>query len=392
MLIDFFFELRKAGFRVSLTEFLTLMEALDKRLVVCSVEEFYFLARGIMVKDEALFDRFDQVFGSYFKGVQSVGGELEADIPEEWLRAMAERTLTAEEKAQIEALGGWDKLMETLRERLEEQKERHEGGSKWIGTRGTSPFGAYGYNPEGVRIGQHASRHRRAVKVWDKREYRNLDSSRELGTRNIKVALRRLRQFARQGAEDVLDMDDTIRSTARNAGYLDLKMVPERHNTVKVLIFFDVGGSMDDHVRVCEELFSAASTEFKHMEYFYFHNFIYEALWKDSRRRHQQIIPTLEALHTYGSDYKVIFVGDATMSPYEILYPGAAVEHWNEEPGATWMQRVKDVFPKLIWLNPEPRQSWGYTPSIKIIRELIDDRMYPLTVEGLEQGIKHLTR
>ncbi|MEX0732806.1 MAG: VWA domain-containing protein [Aquisalimonadaceae bacterium] len=392
MLIDFFFELRKAGLKVSLTEFLTLMEGLDKRLAVCSVEEFYFLARGIMVKDETLFDRFDQVFGNYFSGIQSLGEDLKTDIPEEWLRAIAERTLTEDEKARIEALGGWDKLMETLRQRLDEQKKRHEGGSKWIGTRGTSPFGAYGYNPEGVRIGQHESRHRRAVKVWDKREFRNLDSSRELGTRNIKVALRRLRQFARQGAEDVLDMDDTIRSTARNAGYLDLKMVPERHNAVKVLIFFDVGGSMDDHVRVCEELFSAARTEFKHMEYFYFHNFIYEALWKDSRRRHQQIMATLDLLHTYGSDYKVIFVGDATMSPYEILYPGAAVEHWNEEAGTTWMQRLMEVFPKLIWLNPEPVYRWDHTASIKIIRELIGDRMYPLTVEGLEQGIKYLTR
>ncbi len=392
MLIDFFYELRKAGLKVTVTEFLVLLEALEQRVAVCSVEDFYYLARGALIKDETQFDRFDQVFGSYFKGLELLGEDLVTEIPEEWLRSLAERMLTEEEKAQIEALGGWDKLMETLKKRLEEQEKRHEGGNKWIGTRGTSPFGADGYNPEGVRIGQKESRHRRAVKVWDKREFRNLDSSREIGTRNIKVALRRLRQFARQGAAEMLDMDDTIRSTARNAGYLDLKMVPERHNAVKVLIFFDVGGSMDDHVRVCEELFSAARVEFKHMEYFYFHNCLYETVWRDSRRRHSETIPTLDVLHTYGPDYKVIFVGDATMSPYEIIYPGASVEHWNEEAGSVWLERVKATWPKIAWLNPEPEQRWGYTQSIQIIRELMGNHMYPLTLEGLEQGMRHLSK
>lgn len=396
MLIEFFFELRRGGFKVTLTEFLTLMEALQKRLAVCSVEDFYYLARGILVKDETLFDRFDTIFGNYFKGIETVfggdGEDIRAEIPEEWLRLQAERLLSEEEKAKIEALGGWEKLMETLRKRLEEQKGRHQGGNKWIGTAGTSPFGAYGYNPEGVRIGQHESRHRRAVKVWDRREYRNLDSTREIGIRNMKVALRRLRQFAREGAAEVLDMEDTIRSTARNAGQLDLKMVPERHNAVKVLLFFDVGGSMDDHVRVCEELFSAARSEFKHMEYFYFHNFIYEGVWKDSRRRYGEVTPTMELLNTYGPDYKVIFVGDATMSPYEILQPGGAIEHYNPEPGAVWIRRILDNYPKAIWLNPEPEQYWPHTASIRIIRELMDDRMFPLTLEGLESGIRYLSR
>lgn len=393
MLIDFFFELRKAGLKVTLTEYLTLMEALDKRLAVCSVDDFYFLARGILVKDETLFDRFDQVFGNYFNGIENIfAEEVEGEIPEEWLRAMAERMLTEEEKAEIESLGGWDKLMETLKKRLEEQTDRHEGGSKWIGTGGTSPFGAYGYNPEGIRIGQEKSRHRRAVKVWDQRNYRNLDGSRELGTRTIKMALRRLRRFAREGAEEELDMDDTIRSTARNGGYLDLKMVPERHNAAKVLLFFDVGGSMDDHIRVCEELFSAAQMEFKHLEYFYFHNFLYEGVWKDSRRRFSEVTATWDLLHTYPSDYKIIFVGDATMSPYEILYPGASVEHWNEEAGATWMQRVLEQFPKAVWLNPEPESRWDYTASIKITREIMGERMYPLTLEGLDQAIEYLSK
>ncbi|MCH8503659.1 MAG: VWA domain-containing protein [Ectothiorhodospiraceae bacterium] len=392
MLIDFFYELRKAGLKVTVTEFLTLLEAMEQRIAVCSVEDFYYLSRAALIKDETQFDRFDQVFGHYFKGLEVLSEDPAAEIPEEWLRALAERMLTEEEKAQIESLGGWDKLMETLRKRLEEQQERHEGGNKWIGTGGTSPFGANGYNPEGVRIGQKESRHRRAVKVWDKREFRNLDSSREIGTRNIKVSLRRLRQFARQGAADVLDLDDTIRSTARNAGHLDLKLVPERHNAVKVLLFFDVGGSMDDHIRVCEELFSAARMEFKHMEYFYFHNCLYETVWKDSRRRHQETIPTLDVLHTYGPDYKVIFVGDATMSPYEIVYPGASVEHWNEEAGAVWIERVRATWPKVIWLNPEPQQRWGYTHSIQIVRDLVGDKMYPLTLEGLEEGMRFLSR
>ncbi len=392
MLIDFFYELRKAGLKVTVTEFLSLLEAMEHRVAVCSVEDFYYLSRAALIKDETQFDRFDQVFGHYFKGLELLSEDPATEIPEEWLRALAERMLTEEEKAQIESLGGWDKLMETLRKRLEEQQERHEGGNKWIGTGGTSPFGANGYNPEGVRIGQKESRHRRAVKVWDKREFRNLDSSREIGTRNIKVALRRLRQFARQGAADVLDLDDTIRSTARNAGHLDLKLVPERHNAVKVLLFFDVGGSMDDHIRICEELFSAARMEFKHMEYFYFHNCLYETVWKDSRRRHQETLSTLDVLHTYGPDYKVIFVGDATMSPYEIVYPGASVEHWNEEAGAVWIERVRATWPKMIWLNPEPQQRWGYTHSIQIIRDLVGDHMYPLTLEGLEDGMRFLSR
>ncbi len=395
MLLDFFFALRKGGLKVTLTEYLTLLEGLEQRLAVLSIDDFYYLARGCLVKDESQFDRFDRIFGDYMHGIeQALGGEegITAQIPEEWLRRLAERMLTEEEKAKIESLGGWEKLMETLKKRLEEQKERHQGGNKWIGTAGTSPFGAYGYNPEGIRIGQHESRHRRAVKVWDKREFRNLDGSVELGTRNIKVALRRLRQFAREGAQEVLDMDDTIRSTARNAGYLDLKMVPERHNAVKVLIFFDVGGSMDDHIRVCEELFSAARSEFKHMEYFYFHNCLYEAVWKDARRRFDEHTPTTEVLNTYASDYKVIFVGDATMSPYEIVYPGGSVEHWNEEPGQVWLERVLATYPKAIWLNPVPEPHWKHTPSVQLIRQIMDGRMFPLTLEGLESGMRYLAR
>ncbi len=303
-----------------------------------------------------------------------------------------ELRLSEEEKQLIESIGGWEQLMETLRKRLEEQKERHQGGNKWIGTGGTSPFGAYGYNPEGVRIGQDSSRHRRAVKVWDKREFRNLDDSVELGTRNIKVALRRLRKFARQGAAEELDIDDTIRSTARNAGLLDLKMVPERHNAVKVLLFLDAGGSMDDHIRSCEELFSAAKTEFKHLEYFYFHNFLYEALWKDNYRRYTERIPTLDVIHTFGRDYKLIFVGDATMSPHEIAYPGGSIEYFNEEAGAVWISRLLEAYPHAIWLNPQPEGHWEYTPSIQMTRELMKDRMYPLTLEGLDRAIRELQR
>jgi uncharacterized protein with von Willebrand factor type A (vWA) domain len=322
--------------------------------------------------------------------MQILFGDDEVGIPEDWLRKQLERNLSDEEKAQIEALGGWDKLMETLRQRLAEQDKRHQGGSKWIGTAGTSPFGAYGYNPEGIRIGQEGSRNRRAVKVWDRREFRNLDDSVELGTRNLKVALRRLRRFAREGAADELDLHDTIESTARNAGLLDIRMVPERHNTVKVLLFLDVGGSMDDHVRVCEELFSAARSEFKHLEYFYFHNCVYEGVWKDNRRRHDERMSTLDLMHKYAADHKLIFVGDATMSPYEIHYPGGSVEHWNEEAGATWMKRLLETYPKAIWLNPEPRQRWDFTPSIRMIGELLDERMYPLTIAGLEQGMRKL--
>jgi uncharacterized protein with von Willebrand factor type A (vWA) domain len=391
MLIQFFFQLRDGGIKVSITEFLTLLEVLEKRIAGYSVEEFYYLSRAALVKDESLFDRFDRVFSAHFKGVQELFGEDAADIPEEWLRKQFERLLSEEEKALIESLGGWDKLMETLKKRLEEQEGRHEGGNKWIGTGGTSPFGAYGYNPEGIRIGQQESRHRRAVKVWDRREFRNLDDSIELGTRNLKVALRRLRRFAREGAADELDLPDTIESTARNAGLLDIRMVPERHNAVKVLLFLDIGGSMDDHVRVCEELFSAARGEFKHLEYFYFHNCVYEGVWKDNKRRHSDRTSTLDVMHKYSADYKLIFVGDATMSPYEIHYAGGSVEHWNEEAGATWMRRLLDTYPKAIWLNPEPLQRWEYTPSIQLLGEIMDERMFPLTVSGLEQGMRALS-
>jgi uncharacterized protein with von Willebrand factor type A (vWA) domain len=392
MLIDFFFELRKGGVPATIKEFLTLMEALKKHVISGSIEDFYYLGRVCLVKDETHFDRYDRVFAAYFKGIEQVPLDLMAQIPEEWLRKLGELSLSEEDKAKIEALGGWEKLMETLRQRLEEQKGRHEGGSKWIGTRGTSPFGAYGYNPEGVRIGQEGSRNRRAVKVWDKREFRNLDDTVELGTRNIKVALRRLRRFARTGSPEELDMDDTVRSTAKNAGYLDLKMVPERHNAVKVLLFLDVGGSMDDHIRVCEELFSAARTEFKHLEYFYFHNFIYDTVWKDNRRRHSERIPTWQVLHTYGHDYKLILVGDATMSPYEIAYPGGSVEYNNEEAGATWLQRLLDVYAHAAWLNPQPENRWDYYESIGMTRQLMGERMYPLTLVGLEEGMKALAR
>jgi uncharacterized protein with von Willebrand factor type A (vWA) domain len=390
--IDFFLELKKAKVPVSLKEYLGLMEAMSVGLASYKVENFYYLSRAALVKDERNFDKFDRVFGHCFKGLEGLEEGLEAEIPEEWLRALAERLLTDEEKAQVEALGGWEKLMETLRQRLEEQKKRHEGGSKWIGTAGTSPFGAYGYNPEGVRIGQDKSRHRRAVKVWDRREYRNFDDQVVLGTRNIKVALRRLRRFAREGADLELDLPDTIRSTAKNAGYLDLKLVPERHNKVKVLLLLDVGGSMDDHVRACEELFSAARAEFKHLEYYYFHNCLYEKVWKDNRRRHDEYIPTWELIHTYGPEYKLIFVGDATMSPYEVVYPGGSVEHWNEEAGQVWMQRMLETYAKAVWLNPVPDQYWDYTPSIQILRELVTERMFPLTLGGLEDGMRELSR
>jgi uncharacterized protein len=390
MLIPFFFKLREGGVPVSITEFLTLLEALEAHLANSSAEDFYYLSRSCLVKDERHFDRFDRAFAAHFKGAEELFEGMLARIPSDWLKRMGERTLSDEEKAKIEALGGWDKLIETLKQRLEEQQKRHQGGNKWIGTAGTSPFGAYGYNPEGIRIGQDESRNRKAVKVWDKREYRNLDDQVELGTRNIKIALRKLRKFAREGAAELLDLDGTIDSTARNAGLLDLKFIPERHNAIKVLLFLDVGGSMDDHVRVCEELFSAARSEFKHLEYFYFHNFIYESVWKDNRRRHVEKIPTLEVMRTYGHDYKLIFVGDATMSPYEIVQPGGSIEHWNEEPGALWVQRLAKTWPHHVWLNPEPQQRWEYTPSVQITRELLEDRMFPLTLGGLDQAIKAL--
>ncbi len=390
MLLSFFYLLREGGMKVSITEWLALLDALRHGLARQKVDDFYYLARTTLVKDESELDRFDRIFGAYFKGVDDALSDLLVDLPDEWLRRQAELLLTGEERAQIEALGGFEELLKALRERLDEQEDRHEGGRKWIGTAGTSPFGAYGYNPEGVRMGQEGSRHRRAVKVWDKREYRNLDDSVELGTRNIKVALRRLRKFAREGAADQLDLDDTIDKTARNAGLLDIRMVPERHNAIKVLLCLDIGGSMDDHVRVCEEMFSAARSEFKHLEYFYFHNFIYESMWKDNRRRQSEKTPTLDITHKYGADYKLIFVGDATMSPYEIVYAGGSVEHWNEEPGAVWIKRLLNTYSRAVWLNPEPPDRWDYTPSTKLVRELMDDRMYPLTIAGLDEAIREL--
>ena len=391
MLVKFFLLLKRAGVPVSITELLTLLEALKAGLGEVSAERFYYLARTCLVKDERHYDRFDQVFAAYFKGAQDLFSLLERELPPDWLQKMAVRDLSEAEKAQIEALGGWDKLMETLRQRLEEQKERHQGGNKWIGTAGTSPFGAYGYNPEGIRIGQSGSRNRSAVKVWDKREFANLDDTVELGTRNIKVALRKLRRFARRGAPTELALSDTIDATARAGGWLDIKMVPERHNVVKVLLLLDVGGSMDDHVKICEELFSAARSEFKHLEHFYFHNFTYEALWRDNRRRHNEHISTVEVMRTYASDYKLILVGDATMSPYEVTYAGGAVEHWNAEPGSVWLQRLMKAYPKFVWINPQPQGRWRGTASIEMIREMLQGRMYPLTLSGLDDAIDALS-
>ena len=392
MLIEFFLKLKQGGLPVSVREFLTLLEALEKHVIHGSLDDFYYLSRACMVKDESNYDKFDRVFGAYYKGITAGPGGAEAMIPEEWLKKLAEKNLSEEEKKLIESLGGWDKLMETLKQRLEEQKERHQGGSKWIGTAGTSPFGAYGYNPEGIRIGQHESRHRRAVKVWDQREFKNLDDTVELGTRNMKVALKRLRKFARQGNPQELDLDDTIRSTARNAGWLDLAMRPERHNAVKVLLFLDIGGSMDDHVKLCEEMFSAAKSEFKHLEYFYFHNCLYDYVWKENRRRHTERIRTRDILHKYGNDYKLIFVGDATMSPYEILQPGGSVEYSNDEAGAAWMQRMLKVYSKAAWINPEPEEIWGYRQSIGVLREIMGGRMFPATIAGLERCMRSLTK
>jgi uncharacterized protein len=391
MLIEFFFTLKEFGVPGSIKEFLVLIEALKKHVAYCSVDEFYYLARTCLVKDEKHFDKYDRAFGKYFKGILAVDGAV-AEIPEEWLRRMAEKYLTDEEKALIESMGGWEKLMETLKKRLEEQKGRHQGGSKWIGTAGTSPFGAYGYNPEGIRIGQHESRNRRAVKVWDAREFKNYDDSIEIGIRNIKVALRRLRKFAREGAAEELDLDDTIRSTARNAGWLDIKMVPERHNAVKVLLFLDVGGSMDDHIKLCEELFSAARTEFKHLEYYYFHNFLYERVWKDNRRRANEKIATWDVLHKYGHDYKLVFVGDATMSPYEITYPGGSVEHTNPEAGSVWLQRMLDVYEHAVWINPQPEAHWEYHESIELTKSLMGGRMFGLTIDGLDRAMRVLSK
>jgi len=391
MFFQFFDELRAAKVPVTLKEYLALMDAMGKDVIAMKVDEFYYLSRTALVKDERNLDKFDRVFGHVFKGLEALDPSEIAQIPEDWLKALAEKYLTEEEKKEIQSLGGWEKLMETLKQRLEEQKKRHEGGSKMIGTAGTSPFGAYGYNPEGVRIGQKEGRHGKAVKVWDKREYKNLDDSVELGTRNIKIALRRLRKWAREGAETELDLPGTIHNTA-NKGYLDLKLVPERHNTVKVLLFFDIGGSMDAYVKLCEELFSAAKTEFKHMDFFYFHNCLYESVWKDNRRRHNEKMATWDVLHKYPHDYKIVFVGDATMSPYEVTYPGGSVEHWNEEAGAVWLDRVVQIYPHIVWLNPVARKHWDYTPSIGLINQVISNRMYPLTLGGLDAAMRELNR
>jgi uncharacterized protein with von Willebrand factor type A (vWA) domain len=393
MFQHFFHELRAAKVPVTLKEYLTLLEAMDKGAIGNEVTDFYYLARATLVKDEKHLDRFDKVFGHVFKGLDSFGEGVDVhQFPEEWLKKLSEKFLSEEERKQIEAMGGWDKLMETLKQRMEEQKKRHEGGNKMIGTAGTSPYGAYGYNPEGVRIGQKESRHQKAVKVWDKREFKNLDDSVEIGTRNLKVALRRLRKWARDGAEEELDLDGTIRKTAKE-GYIDIVMRPERRNAVKVLMFLDIGGSMDPHVKACEELFSAARTEFKNLEFFYFHNCIYEGVWKDNRRRNIHKIPTWDVLHRYPADYKVIIVGDAAMSPYEITYPGGSVEHWNEEPGALWLQRFAEVYPHLIWLNPTHPSGWEYSGSTDLIRQIIGGhRMFPLTVRGVEEATKQLGR
>jgi hypothetical protein len=388
----FILALRQAGLPASVTEYLALLRAMKAGVADYSVDDFYHLSRAALVKDERHLDRFDRVFGEVFKGLEPPEGDPQQAIPEEWLRKVAEKLLTEEEKAAIQAAGGFEALMELLKKRLAEQKGRHQGGSKWIGTGGTSPFGAHGYNPEGVRIGQEESRHRRAVKVWDKREFRDLDGDVEIGTRNMKVALRRLRRFAREGAATELDLPDTIRATANNAGSLDLKMVPERHNRVKVLLLLDIGGSMDDHVRECAELFSAARGEFKHMEHFYFHNCPYERLWRDNRRRQSSTVPTWDVLRTYGSDYKLILVGDAAMSPYEIAQPGGSVEHWNEEPGSAWMGRLLGHFRRSAWLNPMPEEVWGRYHSIGMVRQLMERRMFPLTLAGVEAMTRELAR
>lgn len=391
MFLTFFDQLRSAKVPVTLKEYLTLMEALDADCANGNVEDFYYLARATLVKDERHIDRFDQVFGHVFKGLEALSeaADLETEIPEDWLRRVSELYLSEEEKKRIEELGGWEKIMEELKKRLQEQQGRHEGGNKWIGTGGTSPFGAYGYNPAGIRIGQHESRHRRAIKVWDKREFKDLADDVELGVRNIKMALRRLRKFAREGAAEELDLDKTITGTAHK-GYLDIAMRPERRNAVKVLMFFDVGGSMDWHIQTAEQLFSAARSEFKHLHYVYFHNCLYEGVWKDNKRRHSEVIPTWDVINTYPNDYKVIFVGDASMSPYEISHIGGAVEHMNKEAGAVWMSRVTEHFGHCVWINPVPEEHWQWTPSIEIMRRLMDGRMYPMTLDGLDRAMREL--
>ncbi|MBA6419531.1 vWA domain-containing protein [Pseudomonas neustonica] len=392
MLLGLFNEMRAAKVPVSVRELLDLINALKHHVVFADMDEFYYLARTVMVKDERHFDKFDRAFGAYFKGLENLDQLIEAMIPDDWLRKEFERMLSDEEKAKIESLGGLDKLIEEFKKRLEEQKERHEGGNKWVGTGGTSPFGSGGYNPEGIRVGDAGKRQGRAAKVWDQREYKNLDDQVELGTRNIKVALRRLRKFARQGAADELDIDGTIDHTAKDAGLLNIQMRPERRNAVKLLLLFDIGGSMDAHIKVCEELFSACRTEFKHLEYYYFHNCVYESVWKNNMRRTSERTSTIDLLHKYGPDYKVIFVGDAAMAPYEITQPGGSVEHWNEEAGHVWIQRFKEKYKKLIWINPYPKDAWEYTTSTQIMRDLIEDKMYPLTLQGLEDGMRHLSK
>ncbi|WP_374413096.1 VWA domain-containing protein [Novosphingobium colocasiae] len=390
MLLNFVDELRAAGIKASLKEHLVLLEALDREVIEQTPEAFYYLSRATFVKDEGLLDRFDQVFQKVFKGLFTDYGQNPVDVPEDWLKAIAEKFLSPEEMEQIKSLGDWDTIMETLKKRLEEQQGRHQGGNKWIGTGGTSPFGNSGYNPEGVRIGGE-SRHKRAIKVWEKREFANLDNTRELGTRNIKVALRRLRRFAREGAADELDLDGTIRGTAKQ-GWLDIRMRPERHNAVKVLLFLDVGGSMDPYIKLVEELFSAATAEFKNLEFFYFHNCLYEGVWKENKRRWSDRTATWDILHKYGHDYKVLFVGDASMSPYEITHKGGSVEHMNTEAGGVWMRRVVETYPATVWLNPTPERTWDYSQSTKMMRELVNGQMYGLTLEGLDAAMRELTR
>ncbi len=391
MMVNFFHGLRDAGVPVTTRELLDLLQALRQNLAFADIDDFYHLSRAVLVKDEKYYDRFDRAFGAHFKDLEGLDDVIEALIPDDWLRSEFIKQLSDEEKAKIESLGGLEKLIEEFKKRLDEQKKRHEGGNKWVGTGGTSPFGNEGYHPEGIRVGGE-SKNKRAVKVWDRRDFKNYDDDVELGTRNIKVALRRLRKFARTGAADELDLDDTISSTARNAGLLDIKMVPERHNAVKVLLFLDVGGSMDPHVRVCEELFSAARTEFKHLEYFYFHNFLYESVWKNNIRRHNERTMTLDLMHKYSHDYKVVIIGDASMSPYEIMQPGGSVEHWNEEAGDVWLRRLRQTYDKCIWLNPVPEPEWQYTQSINITNQLMEGKMFPLTLNGLEQGMAELSR
>lgn len=391
MLINFFFGLKQAGVPVTIRELLDLLEVMRARIVFADLNEFYVISRAVLVKDEKYYDKFDRAFGVYFKDLENFDDIMDALIPDEWMKKEIEKHLSEEDKAKLQSLGSLEKLIEEFKKRLEEQNEKHEGGNKWIGTGGTSPFGQQGYHPEGVRVGPNGQ-NQRAAKVWDKREFKDLDDSVEVGSRNISVALRRLRKFARTGAQDELDLDGTIASTAKNAGLLDIKMRSERHNAVKVLLFFDVGGSMDPFVQLCEELFAAARSEFKHLEYFYFHNFIYESVWKDGIRRHTDGIEVNDILHKYAKDYKVIFIGDASMSPYEIVSAGGSVEHWNEEPGRYWFEKLANTFEKVVWLNPVPKEQWHWTQSIEICQQLVDDKMYPLTIEGLESAMAYLSK